>query len=444
MNAKAICTNFDKDIYFKQIDLKASSSRGLESNVINVYPKLKKQLFLGFGAALTESSTHCLDLLRDQSSDKLLKEVFDKNYNFLRIAIGSCDFALDSYSYSYKADLSDFSIEHEKKSLIKYLKKIKAINPDLKLLASPWSPPAFMKSNLRLTRGGHLNPIFKKTYAAYLGKYLLAMKEEGFEIDYISVQNEASALVPWESCLYSAKDETSFAVKYLTPEIKKHNLKTKILIWDHNTDKIYSRASQSYEFEEKLTKSIFKRESNIAGCAFHWYMGDHFDNIGLVAKKYPKKLLFHTEGCTGYSDFRKEDQLVNANIYAHDIIGCLKNGTHAYIDWNLLLDHKGGPNHLENYCDAPLMLGKDSDSVIKNLTWTYINHFSSYIAAKSQIIETSSYTSDLEVVAAIRPDKKLALVILNQANQAHDFNLIIENKAFKGQIDEKSIITILV
>lgn len=114
------------------------------------------------------------------------------------------------------------------------------------------------------------------------------MKEEGFEIDYISVQNEASALVPWESCLYSAKDETSFAVKYLTPEIKKHNLKTKILIWDHNTDKIYSRASQSYEFEEKLTKSIFKRESNIAGCAFHWYMGDHFDNIGLVAKKYPK------------------------------------------------------------------------------------------------------------------------------------------------------------
>ena len=208
------------------------------------------------------------------------------NYNICRISIGSSDFSLNSYSYSSKKDLSDFSISEDMKYIIPVIKEAQKRNNGLKFLASCWSPPAFMKNNNKLTNGGNLLPQFKKIYAEYLVKYINAYKQENINIDYITIQNEPNAKQIWESCLYSPAQELDLIQNYVYPEFKKNGIKTKILLWDHNKEKLLTRYKN-----QDITNAI-------SGFAFHWYTGDHFENIELLKAKYPNKLLFHTEGCT--------------------------------------------------------------------------------------------------------------------------------------------------
>lgn len=209
----------------------------------------------------------------------------EMNYSICRISIGSSDFSLNSYSYSNKNDLSDFSISEDMKYVVPTIKEALNRNRSLKLLASCWSPPSFMKSNQKLTNGGNLLPEFKKTYAKYLVKFINAYKNEGINIEYITVQNEPNAKQIWESCLYSSSQELDLIQNYVFPEFKAHGIKTKILLWDHNKEKLITRYKNT-----NISKEI-------DGFAFHWYTGDHFENIELLRNQFPNKLLFHTEGC---------------------------------------------------------------------------------------------------------------------------------------------------
>ena len=208
------------------------------------------------------------------------------NYNFCRLSIGSSDFSLKSYSYSNASDLSDFSISEDKKYIIPIIKEAKKRNNKLKFLASCWSPPAFMKNNNNLTLGGYLLPEYRKTYAKYLVKFIKEYQKQGVNIDYLTIQNEPNAKQSWESCLYSTNQELDFIQDFLCPEFKANEIKTNILIWDHNKEKLITRYMNSNIPEE------------ISGFAFHWYTGDHFENIELLRSNYPNKVLFHTEGCT--------------------------------------------------------------------------------------------------------------------------------------------------
>lgn len=212
------------------------------------------------------------------------------NYNICRLSIASSDFNIDSYSYSNKNDLSDFSISKDMEYVIPVIKKAQNQNKGLRFLASPWSPPAFMKNNKTLTDGGKLLSEFKKTYVEYLVKFINSYKKENINIDYITIQNEPNAKQIWESCLYNANEEIDLLVNYIYPEFKKNNINTKLLIWDHNKDKLLNRTINSLKTKSTIDK--------VSGIAFHWYTGDHFENIELVKKIYPNKLLIHTEGCT--------------------------------------------------------------------------------------------------------------------------------------------------
>ncbi len=226
-------------------------------------------------------------------SNNIIDEYFSTNkmnYNICRLSIASSDFNINSYSYSNKNDLSDFSISEDMKYIIPIIKKAQNQNKDIKFLASPWSPPAFMKSNKTLTNGGKLLPNFKNTYAKYLAKFITAYKKENINIDYITIQNEPNAVQLWESCLYTPNEELDLLVNYIYPEFKRNNINTKLLIWDHNKEKLLSRITNSLKFPGAIDK--------VAGIAFHWYTGDHFENIELVKKEFPSKLLIHTEGCT--------------------------------------------------------------------------------------------------------------------------------------------------
>ena len=439
MNILKIETNYTKKQFlceYKNIKISKYLPR-YEKEMINIYPNVKYQSFLGFGGAFTEATGYALSLLPEEKRKQAISDYFSSeglNYNFCRLPIGSSDFSVDSYSYSKKADLSDFSIERDKKYIIPTIHEAFKFNSDIKFLASPWSPPKFMKNNKMLILGGKLLDKYKSTYADYFVKYLDEYRKEHINIDYITVQNEANAIQIWESCLYSPEEERDFIVNHLFPTFEKNNINTKILIWDHNKEKLYSRTKQ--EINSEYAKKA------ISGIAFHWYMGGHFENIHLVHTEFPDKLLIHTEGCTGFSNFNPNDEIHNAEIYAHDIIGDLNSGTNAYIDWNLVLDNNGGPNHKKNYCNSPIMISQDNTDYIKNLTYYYIAHFSKYIKPNAKCIAFSRYSVDIELTAFENPDNTITLVLLNKFGFSKPFNININDEIiFKDIIEPHSIIT---
>ena len=212
---------------------------------------------------LLGSTCYNLSSCTKDIQNQILDEYFSENvmnYNICRISIASSDFNLKSYSYSNKFDLSDFSITEDMKYVVPIVKMAQNRNKNLKLLASPWSPPAFMKSNKKLTFGGKLLPEFKESYAKYLAKFIKAYENENINIDYMTIQNEPMAKQIWESCIYTPKEEMDLLVNYIYPEFKKNNIKTKLLIWDHNKDKVLQRTIDSFNVPgtiDKISRNCF-------------------------------------------------------------------------------------------------------------------------------------------------------------------------------------------
>lgn len=433
-------TNKKRSLFFNKTTVKPNKIiKNPEYKVINVYPELQYQTFLGFGGAFTGASGICFSSLPKEKQENLIKDYFSEdgiNYNLGRLTIGSSDFSDKSYSYSKKPDLTDFSIDEDKKFIIPFIKRAMEQNNNLKFLASPWSPPKFMKSNKMVILGGKLLDKYKQTYADYLSKYIKAYRDENINISYMTVQNEPNAIQTWESCQYSSSEEAEFAINYLYPTFQNNNIQTKILIWDHNKEKLYSRT-----MEELVNNEALKA---ISGIAFHWYTGDHFENIKLVADAFPGKLLFHTEICTGFSDFNPNEEIKNAEFYAHDILGDLNSGINAYFDWNLILNHKGGPNHKLNYCNSPVMLNKDSSDYIKTLSYYYIGHFSKFIKPGAKRLAFSRYTDNIEVTSFINTDNSISIVLFNKNNFNKEYNLIINDTCIHDNLDSHAIVTYLI
>ena len=433
MNILKLETNQSKNRFFYTSNIKPDKySSKIENKVINVYPTITYQTFYGFGAAITGASGYAYSLLPDNKKQEFMNDMFNNiNYSLCRLTLGSSDFSIDSYSYSSKKDLSDFSIEKDLKYIVPFIKDALKINPNLHFLASPWSPPSFMKNTKLRNLGGKLLDKYKKTYANYFVKYIKAYKDLGINIDYVTIQNEPNAVQVWESCLFNSDEEADFLVNYLYPTFCENNINTKILIYDHNKEKLFSRALEEFSNPEALNSA--------AGIAFHWYTGSHFENISLCREAFPDKLLFHTEGCCGYN-------LENFfhNEYAYDIIGDLNAGINGYIDWNILLDSTGGPNHKKNFCNSPVMLTKDSLNYNKSLAYYYIGHFSKYIKPGAKRIAFSKYTDDLEITALKNNDNSIAIVILNKNSFNIDYNLCIESNMFKDTVEKQSIISYLI
>lgn len=444
MNIKKVETNYNKKIFLEESNniKHRKYSTGLENEVINIYPEITYQKILGFGGAFTEATGVSLSLLSEEKRDNLIKEYFSENglnYNFCRLPIASTDFSNKSYSYCRKDDLSDFSIEKDRQYIINVVKDALKFNPNIQFLSSPWSPPKFMKNNKMLILGGRLLDKYKNAYADYLVKYIKVYEKENINIDYMTIQNEPNAIQVWESCLYSPEDECDLAINYIYPKFKENNINTKLLIWDHNKEKLYTRVMQELKYSEKA-KDI------ISGAAFHFYTGSHFENISLLRENdiFKDKLLIHTEGCTGYSAFNENDVIHNAEVYAHDMIGDLNAGANGYIDWNLVLDNKGGPNHKKNYCDSPIMINKENTNYIKNLSFYYIAHFSKYIKRNAKKIAISRYTTDIETVAFINPDNSIVIILLNKFGFDKKFNICINGITFSDNLEAHSIITYVI
>lgn len=433
-------TNFNKKLFFYKSELKIKRMpKRFESFIINIYPEIKYQKIIGFGGAVTEAAGYAFSKLPQEKQENLINDYFSPdgiNYTIARIPIGSCDFSIKHYAYASKRDLSDFSIDKDKQYIIPFLKNAFEKNPNIELLASPWSPPWFMKNTRLVVLGGKLRFSYKQKWADYFAKFIDSYKNEGFNIDYVTVQNEPNAIQTWESCLYDAKHEANFAINYLYPTLRKNKIDTKILIWDHNKDRVYSRAKEELSLEGSAEA--------ISGIAFHYYSGDHFENLKLFRDMYPDKLLIHTECCTGYSNFKQCDEIPNAELYAHEIIGDFNSGTNGFIDWNIMLDHEGGPNHKKNFCNSPCMLNEDGSDYVRLLPYYYIGHFSKFVKVGSERIAYSKYTDKLEMCSFKNPDGTIAIVIMNKYDWDIDYNLCINEKLIPDKVGSHSIVSLVI
>jgi glucosylceramidase len=337
--------------------------------------------------------------------------------------MNSCDFSLGNWACVEKADikLATFSMERTDKYITPLLQQAQAsLGSGLKLMVSPWSPPGWMKDNGEMNQGGKLLKKYYPLWAEYFVRFIDELKKRGIDTWLVSVQNEPAARQSWDSCEYTGVEEGEFAAMHLGPVLEKQagagGKQIKILVWDHNRDFVWERFSESL--------SVKDADKYIDGAAFHWYSGDQYDNLAKVAKAFPNKTLLFTEGCVEGGP--RLGAWFTGERYAHNIINDLNNGCTGWIDWNIALDMQGGPNHVGNCCDAPLLVDTESGELHFQSSYYYMGHFSRFIKPQAQRIELaiSPYrtpaTADglmgnmMEYCAFKNNDGSLALVALNR------------------------------
>ena len=307
-----------------------------------------------FGGAVTEATAYNFARLSAKRQREFLRAYFGKNglnYDWVRISIGSNDFCLSSYEYTKRKDLRDFSIERDREYIIPMLKKILEYK-DVKVIASPWSPPSFMKTNGQLV-GGKLKRNHYKIYAQYIRKWLKAYAEEGIKVGYITPQNEPEAEQRWESCVYNYRQLKRLIYKHLVPALR--GFDTKILIWDHNKEKLS-------EVAHVLLDGISR--DKIAGIAFHWYKGIHEREMRTVRRDFPELMMVASEMCCGFSPYDKREWQKDAELYIRELQADKECGVDVWIDWNMLLDWEGGPTHVGNNVKSPVILNERGDDFI--------------------------------------------------------------------------------
>lgn len=418
-----------EEVFFKESTVEyGTASKEEEAGVINVFDDVEYQEVLGFGGAFTESVAYNYSKLSDEAKKDFLEKYFDKKngigYNFGRTHINSCDFSLDIYSYVEDGDntLETFNIERDKKYIIPFLKDaMEYCEEEIVLFASPWSPPAYMKNNESAIGGGSVKEEYQKLWALYYAKYIKAYREEGINICAISVQNEPKAMQTWESCYYSPEDERDFLEKYLIPVLDEEGLSDiKIIIWDHNKERVYDRA--------KLILSNEKVNERVWAVGHHWYSGDHFEGLALVQERLNKPNIC-TEFCAGIN----EDVIAVAERYAREICQNFNHYMIASCDWNILLSENGGPYHNRTAdsvsvagqifesknggCYAPVLFEHRSNKLIYTPIYYYIGHFSKYVKRGAKRIATTRYMDDFYTCAFKNPDHSIVVVILNPTDE---------------------------
>lgn len=426
-----------------------ASQQPVETEIsVFVEPLKRFQTFMGIGGAITDASAEIFAKLSKEKQAEFLDAYYDQQkgigYTLLRTTIQSSDFSSGSYSYIEEGDkdLKTFSIEHDRQYRIPLIKQaIQTAGGKLLTYATPWSPNAFMKSNKSVLKGGKLLPEFYQPWANFYVKFIKAYEKEGIPIWGTSVQNEPMATQTWESCLYTAEEERDYLKNYLGPTLKKEGLsRIKIIAWDHNRDLMVQRANVIFS-DPEASKYVW-------GMGFHWYetwAGGQpmFENVARVHEAYPDKKLMFTEGCVEKFDAAKYQFWANAERYGTSMINDFNNGTVAWTDWNILLDQFGGPNHVGNFCFAPIHADTTTGELIYTPSFYYIGHFSKFIRLNAVRVSTSVSRSYLQSTSFLNTDGKMATVVMNNSDNEITYNLIVGTQKTVAKIPAHAIQTLV-
>ncbi|PAW80112.1 MAG: glucosylceramidase [Verrucomicrobia bacterium Tous-C9LFEB] len=414
----------------------------LEKESIYIDPNITYQELEGFGGAFTESAAVTLQKMPEAKQQEILRAYFDPEqglgYTLCRTHINSCDFSLGNYAYCEKENdfkLKSFSIDRDRQALLPMIHQAQKISRNgFKLFASPWSPPAWMKTNGKMNNGGKLKPDCREAWGRYYARYIREYAKEGVPIWGLTVQNEPMANQTWDSCLYTSQEEAEFIRDYLGPILEGEGLgHIKIIINDHNRDRMFERA--------KLIFDDPKASQYIWGTGFHWYGADQFENVQRVHDAWPDKKLLFTEGCQEGGPHI--GSWMTGERYARSMIQDLNHWTVGWVDWNMILDEKGGPNHVGNYCSAPILADTTTHEIHYQSSYYYIGHFSRFIKPGAKRILATSTKDELEVTAFLNPEGCKAVVVLNRSERPIPFILKSEKRGAPLTLPARSILTSL-
>ena len=400
------------------------------------------QTLEGFGAAFTEAAAVTWAALPADQAQTLLRDYFDARqghgYRLCRVHMNSCDFALGNYAHADVAGdmaLAHFNIDRDRQALLPMIKAAQAAAAEtIHMLVSPWSPPAWMKTNGQMNGGGKLRPDCAAAWARCYVRFIEAYAAEGVPVWGVSVQNEPDATQRWDSCIYSAEEERDFVRDHLGPTLAAAGLgHIKIVIWDHNRDLMVERASVVYS-DPAAAQFVW-------GCGFHWYGEDHFDHVQQLHDAWPDKALLFTEGCQEGGPHTGEWEL--GERYGRSIINDLNRWTAGWIDWNLLLDETGGPNHVGNLCSAPILADRATETLMHQSSYFYLGHFSRFIRRGAQRVLCAATKQALEATAFVNPDGSTAVVVMNRSEAAITFTLSLNGARCVTGLPARAIATYL-
>ena len=400
------------------------------------------QVIEGFGGAFTEAAAVTLNKMTPKNQELILKAYFDRHeghaYSLCRTHINSCDFALGNYAYDETPGdmmLKHFTINRDRQALLPMIQHAwKHAGGPIKIFASPWSPPAWMKTTGKMNFGGKLKPECRQAWADYFVRYIHEYEREGITIWGVTVQNEPAATQRWDSCLYSAAEERDFVRDYLGPTLERAGLgRVKIIIWDHNRDYLVQRASVAYS-DPAASRYIW-------GTGYHWYMDSKFENPQFHHDAWPDKHLLFTEGCQEGGPHL--GSWLTGERYAQSMISDLNRWACGWVDWNLLLDESGGPNHVNNLCSAPLIADTRTHEVHFQSSYYYIGHFSRFIPPGSKRLLCATTRDDLEAAAFLTPEGQVAVIAMNRTETPRPFVLETPDTMVTPTLPRRSIATYL-
>lgn len=413
------------------------------NNIKNQFPVIeidstkKFQSIDGFGFCLTDGSAYLINQMDATDKANLINELFSTDGNsigisYLRVSIGASDLSQSVYTYDdmpvgqTDVPLANFSIAENQKDLIPVLKQILQINPNIKILGSPWSPPSWMKTN-NSSKGGSLQMQYYDAYANYFVKYIQAMKAEGITIDAITPQNEPLNPDNNPSLYMPANEEADFIKSSLGPAFKNAGLATKIIIYDHNCDV----PQYPIMILQDAAANAF-----VDGSAFHLYAGD-ISALSQVHNAYPDKNIYFTEQYTASTGTFSGDLSWHIQNL---IIGAPQNWSRNVIEWNLASDPNLGP-HTNGGCTTCLGAVTISGSTVtRNQSYYIIAHASKFVRPGSFRIQSGTVTN-LPNVAFLTPDGKKVLIVFNSSAQTQSFNIKFDNNSALVSLNAGAVAT---
>lgn len=397
---------------------------------ITVDTSKKYQPIDGFGYALTGGSAYLIHqkLSAGQRKD-LLEELFtDKGIriNYLRVSIGSSDLDYKPFTYNdlpkgkTDKELKNFTLAEDQKNVIPVLKEILRLNPDIKIMGSPWSAPAWMKDNNSL-KGGSLKPEYFQAFADYFVRYIQEYAAEGITIDAVTLQNEPENPKNNPSMVMTAEQQAAFVKNNLGPAFEKAGIKTKIIVFDHNCDHPEYPITVLNDPDAK---------KYIDGSAFHLYLGE-INALSKVHDAHPDRHLYFTEQWTSPQGTFAGD--LNWHV-KNLIIGATRNWSRNVLEWNLAADPEFNPHTDEGGCTMCLgALTIDGSAITRNISYYIIGHASKFVPDGSVRIG-SSLPEGLANVAFLTPEGKKVLIVLNESNASKKFNIALNEVFATGEL----------
>jgi glucosylceramidase len=433
-------TTSDRSSLFKEQAAKIPFGLSKDANtIINIDESKTYQSIDGFGFALTGGSAMHMIRMSDAARATLIKELFSTEgkaigISYLRLSIGASDLNEKVFSYDdlpegqTDPEMKHFDLGPDRKDVVPVTKEILKVNPHIKILGSPWSPPTWMKTN-NDTRGGQLKPEFYDAYAKYFVKYIQQMKQEGITIDAVTVQNEPLHPGNNPSLLMTAPDQADFVKNNLGPAFKKAGIKTKILVYDHNANRP--------DYPIRIYDDP-KARQYIDGSAFHLYAGN-IEALTDVHDAYPNKNIYFTEQMV--VEWDKNDKLDITSPVSDLIIGATRNWAKNVLEWNLAADPEYKPYTDRGGCSmCQGAVTIDKDEVTRNLAYYSIAHASKFVRPGSVRI-ASTANDTLSNVAFKTPSNKIVLIVSNNSQTEQKFNIIYKEKSTVAVLPGRTVAT---